>query len=78
MSFHIDITTVASQLKPLENKLLMKIIKKTKEITAKRICDNDKDVVLTTMPDNESGLNLHCLRSNYSILKNMPTPKCVN
>ena len=67
MSLHIHIATLASRLKPLENKLLMKNIKKTKENTARCICDNNKDAVFAIMPDNESNLNWCCLRSCYSI-----------
>ena len=66
---HIDITPFASQLKPLENKLLMKIIKETKETIVTRIFNNNKDTVFATMLDNKSDLNQGCLRSNHSTLK---------
>ena len=78
VALHLDITTLASNLKPQENELLMKIIKNTKKATENRMLNTNKDVVFTTMPDNASDLKRHCLKSSHSILKNMPTPKYLN
>ena len=56
----------------------MKIVKGTKEIEESRASDNVEDSIRITIPDNVSELKRYCTKDTYSILKNIPTPKCVN
>jgi len=74
----LDITKLASTLKPKENQLFMKIVKGIKEIEETRASDDVEDSTRITIPDNVSELNRYCTKNTYSILKNIPTPKCVN
>ena len=75
----LDITKLSSNLKPKDNELLMKIVKGMKDVTENRvILDDDPSRARATIPDNVSDLKRYCLKSTYSILKNIPTPKCVN
>ena len=72
-------TKLLSNLKPKNNQLLMKIVKGFKDATEHRICNNDNiDDTRVTIPDNVSDLKRHCLKNAYSILKNVPAPKCSN
>lgn len=73
----LDIAKLSSNLKPKDNQLFMKIIKGVKDVTEQRICSDDVDNVRAAMPDDVSDLQRCCLKNTNSILKNMPTPKCV-
>jgi len=74
----IDITKLLANLKPKENQLLMKIVKGIKAVEQQRLCSDIIDNARTTIPDNVSDLKRYYLKNKYSILKNIPTPQCVN
>ena len=56
----------------------MKIIKGIKDMREQQICSDGIDNMRSTITDNVSDLKRYCLKNKNSILKNIPTPKCVN
>ena len=74
----IDITKLAANLKPKDNALFMKIAKGIKDAIEKQMWNNEINDVRAAMTDNASDLKRYCTKNASSIIKNTPTPKCVN